>query len=95
MSNLSLTFSVKPESGSTPGKNICLLCSEDCSDEDSDDGYMEDFFSREACSAPVLEIQILSRIRLFLGLLDPNPLVSQMYVSGSFPFLIKVLSGLK
>jgi hypothetical protein len=28
------------------------MCSEYCSDEDSDDGYMEDFFSREACSAP-------------------------------------------
>jgi hypothetical protein len=30
---------------------------------------------------------------MFLGLPDPDPLV-QMYGSGSFPFLIKVLSGL-
>jgi hypothetical protein len=37
------------------------------------------------------------RIRKFLGLPDPDPLVRGRYGSGSgsFPFLMKVLSGLK
>jgi hypothetical protein len=46
----------------------------------------------------VLGIRI-RRIRMFLGLPDPNPIVRapEVYVSGSgsFPFFIQVLSGLK